>query len=125
MLNNPNDPNSPDFNIGFDQYAELAAETATYPTNFPIQAILYTAIGLSAETGEVANEVKKFMRDDDYLMTDDRRAKLKAELGDVLWYWFELCRMLKLDPVSVATDNLIKLKNRKANGTIKGAGNDR
>lgn len=119
------DPNQVDFDLTFDQYADLAAETAAYPNSNEAQRITYTAIGLSGEVGEVANQIKKYMRDDDYRLTAERKAKLSAELGDVLWYWFELCRSLGLDPVSVAYKNLLKLSARKASNTIKGEGDER
>lgn len=46
----------------------------------------YLALGLIGETGEVAEHVKKYLRDDEGFLTEDRRQKLIKELGDVLWY---------------------------------------
>jgi len=46
----------------------------------------YLGLGLIGETGEVAEHVKKCLRDDEGRLTDERREKLIKELGDVLWY---------------------------------------
>ena len=47
----------------FNNYQTNASRTAFYPRVFKNQGLYYTALGLSGEAGEVANKVKKVMRD--------------------------------------------------------------
>ncbi len=48
--------------------------------------IEYLNCGVIGETGELAEEVKKMLRDDNGHLTDARRAAIRTEAGDVLWY---------------------------------------
>ena len=98
-------------------YQKVAASTAIYPTQ---HAITYPALGLAGEAGEVANKVKKIIRDGKL----DKTA-LGAEIGDCLWYIASLCRDLNLDLGEIAKANLEKLQDRKARGTLKGSGDKR
>lgn len=98
-------------------YQKVAASTAIYPTQ---HAITYPALGLAGEAGEVANKVKKIIRDGKL----DKSA-LGAEIGDCLWYIAALCRDLNLDLGDIAKANLEKLQDRKARGTLKGSGDKR
>lgn len=105
----------------FSEYQRQAMTTAVYPGrgrgNF-----VYPALGLAGESGEVCEKVKKAIRDDDGRMTDERRALLSKELGDVLWYIATLATELGLDLDAIAAENLAKLAARKANGTLHGNG---
>jgi NTP pyrophosphatase (non-canonical NTP hydrolase) len=98
-------------------YQRAASSTAIYPTQ---HAITYPALGLAGEAGEVANKVKKIIRDGKL-----DKASLKAEIGDCLWYIAALCRDLNVDLGDVAKANLEKLQDRKARGTLKGSGDTR
>ena len=98
-------------------YQKVAASTAIYPTQ---HAITYPALGLAGEAGEVANKVKKIIRDGKL----DKSA-LGAEIGDCLWYIAAICRDLNLDLGEIAKANLEKLQDRKARGTLKGSGDKR
>jgi NTP pyrophosphatase (non-canonical NTP hydrolase) len=98
-------------------YQKMASSTAIYPTQ---HAITYPALGLAGEAGEVANKVKKIIRDGKL-----DKAALKGEIGDCLWYIAALCRDLNIDLGDVAKANLEKLQDRKARGTLKGSGDTR
>jgi NTP pyrophosphatase (non-canonical NTP hydrolase) len=98
-------------------YQKAASSTAIYPTQ---HAITYPALGLAGEAGEVANKVKKIIRDGKL-----DKAALKGEIGDCLWYIAALCRDLNIDLGDVAKANLEKLQDRKARGTLKGSGDTR
>jgi NTP pyrophosphatase (non-canonical NTP hydrolase) len=98
-------------------YQKAAATTAIYPTQ---HAITYPALGLAGEAGEVANKVKKVIRDGKL-----DKSSLKAEIGDCLWYIAALCRDLNVDLGDIAKANLEKLQDRKARGTLKGSGDKR
>lgn len=54
----------------FDDYQTAAARTAIYPSNI---RILYPALGLTGEAGEVANKIKRIYRDDGGQVTDECR----------------------------------------------------
>lgn len=104
-------------------YQEAAARTGgPISTDHPI---VYPTLGLTNEAGEVAGKVKKIFRDRGGVVTDDDRAALMLELGDVHWYLAELCTQLGIDLEDVAAANLAKLQGRMARGTMAGDGDDR
>lgn len=103
--------------MNMNTYQEMAAKTAIYNSS---HQILYPALGLVGEAGEVANKVKKMMRDGNF-----DRAAVVSELGDVLWYIAALCRDLNVEMNDVALDNLKKLYDRMQRGTIQGNGDNR
>jgi len=70
-----------------------------------------SAIGLSSETGEFNEIVKKIIFQGKPL-TEDNVFHMKRELGDILWYWINACRALDLDPNSVLKENIDKLSAR-------------
>lgn len=109
----------------FSDYQKQAATTALYPGRDAGKVAPYPALGLAGEAGEVAEHVKKAIRDDGGLITPARRDALKKELGDVLWYVAALCTELDLDMADVARANLDKLASRKARGTLQGSGDNR
>jgi NTP pyrophosphatase (non-canonical NTP hydrolase) len=85
----------------------------------------YPALGLAGEAGEVAEHVKKSIRDDGGVVTPERREALGKELGDVLWYLAQLATELELDLDEVADANLQKLRSRQLRGVLSGSGDDR
>jgi NTP pyrophosphatase (non-canonical NTP hydrolase) len=87
--------------------------------------IVYPTLGLANEAGEVAGKVKKIFRDRGGAITDDDRAALALELGDVLWYLAELCTQLGIGLGDVAAANITKLRGRAERGTLSGDGDHR
>jgi NTP pyrophosphatase (non-canonical NTP hydrolase) len=85
----------------------------------------YPALGLAGEAGEVAEHVKKSIRDDGGVVTAERREALGKELGDVLWYLAQLATELELELDEVAEANLQKLRSRQLRGVLSGSGDDR
>ena len=77
------------------------------------------------EAGEVAEKVKKVIRDKNGIFDNESKLGIKKELGDVLWYISNLCTELNFSLEDVATQNLEKLKLRAAKGLISGSGDDR
>jgi len=100
-----------------NDYQRAAASTAIYKQE---HAVIYPALGLAAEAGEVANKVKKILRDG----TFDRQA-IADEVGDCLWYIAALCRDLNVDLKDLADANLKKLKDRQQRGKLSGSGDNR
>lgn len=87
--------------------------------------IMYCALKLNGEAGEVAEKVGKALRDDRSLITDERRLALIIELGDVLWYIANLADELSVSLDEVARQNLNKLADRKARNVLHGSGDNR
>jgi len=108
--------------VELSDYQRLSRETAAYPRE---AWLAYPALGLAGEAGEVANDVKKVIRDDDGVVSGERRSQLAGELGDVLWYVAQLATELELDLEDVAGANLEKLRSRARRGVIAGSGDDR
>jgi NTP pyrophosphatase (non-canonical NTP hydrolase) len=108
-----------------NDYQTKARETAVYPKTSVQTNIFYPTLGLAGEAGEIANKVKKVIRDDNSQLTEERRLDLLDECGDVLWYLAELVGELGASFDEVAENNLQKLANRKAKNTLQGAGDKR
>ena len=77
------------------------------------------------EAGEVAEKVKKVIRDKKGIFDDESKEGIKKELGDVLWYLSNLCNEFDFKLEEDALQNLDKLKLRVAKGKISGSGDDR
>lgn len=108
----------------FNDYQTDAKATRAYPEygKGTIGAVAYCALGVAGEGGEVANKVKKLVRDGDTLAM---REKICDELGDVLWYVAILADELNVELNTIALGNLKKLRDRKRNLTIRGEGDAR
>ena len=105
-----------------DMYQQVAKTTAIYPRE---QAIIYPTLGLTGEAGEVANKVKKIIRDGSNKNDDRMVSEIKSEIGDCLWYIAVLADDIGCKLSDIANANLIKLANRKEKGTIHGSGDNR
>lgn len=109
--------------MDFSDYQREARKTAEYPTlGHPI---VYPALGLAGEAGEVAEKVKKAMRDDYMVITDARKTEIIKELGDTLWYLSAVADELHVTLDWVAHCNIEKLKDRKDRNMINGSGDNR
>jgi len=109
--------------MNFNDYQRECRKTAIYPNQG--SNITYPTLGLVGEAGEVAEKVKKLMRDHDSILTDDYREKIVKELGDVLWYASALADELRVSLDHVAEVNLAKLKARQEQNKLNGEGSDR
>lgn len=109
--------------MNFTDYQTKSRVTAKYPAIG--HAVIYPALGLVNEAGEVAGKIKKIFRDKDGVVGEAEREALKAELGDVLWYIAQVCTELDLSLDEVAESNLTKLLDRQARGKIQGDGDNR
>lgn len=96
--------------MNFEDYQSEASQTALYPRR--MSNLDYPTLGLAGEAGEVANIVKKIQRDNDGVITDEIRGKLKDELGDVLWYISACADELGLTLNEIAEFNVNKLAKR-------------
>jgi len=109
--------------MDFSEYQIKSRKTAKYPViGHPV---IYPALGLVNEAGEVAGKIKKVFRDKGGAISAETHTALKAELGDVLWYVVQICNELELSLDEVAEFNLAKLYDRLERGTIQGDGDER
>jgi len=92
-------------------YQEKAAEYANEDLSQKEAMITFT-LGLSGESGEVADLIKKHLGHGHPLDEE----KVKKELGDVLWYVSQLANYLGMSLEDVASTNIAKLEARYAEG---------
>src|SRR5574338_355145 len=108
----------------FNEYQKMAGYTAIYPGKGEVIGLAYVGLGLG-EAGEVQGKIKKVLRDDGGVITDEKRTAILAECGDVLWYLANLCTELDVSLSEVAEANIEKLLDRKARGVLQGSGDSR
>jgi len=106
-------------------YQKKARQTAIYPDQEDLGGLLYVTLGMVGEAGEIANKVKKILRDDHGFITLDRKSEILQELGDLLWYVSQVATELDTQLSAVAVANLQKLYARKSDGTLSGSGDAR
>lgn len=109
--------------MDFKEYDDAAEVTAVYPNqgNNPI----YPTLGLAGEAGEIAEKIKKMIRDDAGVLTEERKQTLIKELGDVLWYVSALAREIGSSLDEVANTNITKLHSRLKRNKLHGDGDNR
>ncbi len=105
------------------EYQSRSRATAVYPNAG--DNLIYPTLGLAGEAGEVAEKVKKMIRDDAGVLSAERREAIAKELGDVLWYVAQVATEANLDLDQVAAANIEKLLSRRDRGVLQGSGDDR
>lgn len=108
--------------MDFNTYQQQAATTAVYPES---AKYVYPTLGLCGETGEVAEKIKKVIRDNGGVFTEEKKKEIVKEVGDVLWYIAALLSDLGVTMDEAAVGNLEKLFSRKERGVINGNGDNR
>ena len=109
--------------MDFETYEKQARLTAMYPDLG--ENNIYPTLGLVGEAGEVAEKVKKVLRDKDGIFDKESKLEIKKELGDVLWYLSNLCSEFGFSLNDVAQTNLDKLSHRSLRGKLSGSGDNR
>jgi NTP pyrophosphatase (non-canonical NTP hydrolase) len=109
--------------MDFNYYQNRARETAIYPNMG--SEFTYPALGLVGEAGEIANKLKKVIRDDSGILSKVVRESVSDELGDVLWYVAQLATEMGTDLNAIAQRNIDKLASRRERGVIAGSGDNR
>lgn len=102
----------------FNEYFDFVKSMKVYPEK---HAIVYPALGMVGEAGEISEKVKKWLRGDRELDHDG----LLKELGDPLWYITSLADDLGFTLQDVIDANVDKLTSRKERGVLKGSGDNR
>jgi len=108
--------------MNVNEYQSWTETTAIYPKEFELS---YLALGLVGEAGEIANHIKKVLRDYNGKVTDEMKKTLINELGDIEWYIARLCEFLGTTIEDVMQINFEKLESRKKRNVLKGSGDNR
>jgi len=109
----------------FDEYQKKAIQTALNRKPDFWTAGVYRTLGLVGEAGEVAEKMKKIIRDKDGKVSAIDKKEIIKEMGDVLWYLQALADYLGVPFEEVAKANLKKLHSRQRRGKIGGSGDNR
>ncbi len=114
--------------MDFNEYQRAARDTDLYVIddehNAPArEQILYMALGVAGEAGEIADSVKKWIRGD--FDSQELRKRILKEVGDELWYLSRLCAKLGVPLNYVASQNIEKLHDRLERDVLRGDGDDR
>ena len=106
----------------FNDYQNETRLTAHYPEIG--NTFIFPTLGLVGEAGEVAENIKKLMRDKAARtpadLSESDREEIVKELGDVLWYLAQLATELGVSLEAVANTNLTKIHSRAARGQSNG-----
>jgi len=105
-----------------NDYQKMALETAIYPNEYKV---IYPALGMAGEAGEVADKVKKIIRDNNSKISNEKALEIAKEVGDVLWYCATMANDLGFDLETIAKMNYQKLHSRQQRGVISGNGDNR
>ncbi len=108
----------------FDEYQKRALTTVISKGD-DFKDTLHWVLGINGEAGEVAEKVKKIIRDKNGVISQDDKNELAKELGDVLWYLAVFAKDLGFSFDRIASSNLEKLQSRKSRGALQGSGDNR
>lgn len=119
--------------VDLTKYMEFVDSTTSYPSksneefiarirqltdsDVPIARLMTAAVGMSAESGEFVEIVKKIAFQGKEL-TEDNRIHLIKELGDVYWYFTQAMLGLGIDLNEVVVTNVMKLTARYPDGAF-------
>lgn len=111
--------------MDFDEYQKHAGRTVTFSEKPFSYQLMYLGLSIAGESGEVAEKIKKVMRNDDGALSEEKRVEIQYELGDVLWAVANLARILDIPLSTVAKTNIEKINDRMARGVTKSSGDNR
>lgn len=107
-----------------NEYQQQALTTALFSGD-AVRDLCHWALGVAGEAGEVADKVKKVLRDADAVLSPEDKTEIAKELGDVLWYIAVMAQELGVSLEDVGDQNITKLRSRQARGVIGGSGDNR
>lgn len=108
----------------FDDYQKQAL-TTVISTDDSFKDALHWVLGICGEAGEVAEKVKKIIRDKNGEISLEDKQEMAKEIGDVLWYLAVFAHEMGYSLDEVAVNNLNKLQDRKNRGVLGGSGDNR
>lgn len=111
----------------FEEYQKQAISTLVTDHAYgDITAqMMAQVLGLVGESGELAEKVKKLIRDKAGQISEADKAEILKELGDILWYVNTVAHLLGSSVSEVAQNNLDKVLSRQQRGVTKGSGDNR
>ena len=95
-----------------------------YSEGLPVERLLTAAVGMSAESGEFTEIIKKILFQGKPV-NEENLFHLKRELGDVMWYCAMLAKEVDMNLGRIMEENLDKLADRKARNRLQGDGDNR
>ena len=95
-----------------EKHSERLAKVHIYNEGVYVAELLNACLGLSGETGELLDMVKKWIFHEKPLDQEH----LKKELGDVMWYVAMFCKAMNWNLDDVMRINVDKLKARYPEG---------
>lgn len=107
-----------------EEYQKQALTTVIQTDN-EFRDLLHWVLGINGEAGEIAEKMKKIIRDKNGELSDKDKQELAKEVGDVLWYLAVFAHNLGVPLEEIAQANLDKLQSRKARGVLQGSGDNR
>ncbi|HUY85202.1 MAG TPA: nucleoside triphosphate pyrophosphohydrolase family protein [Candidatus Dormibacteraeota bacterium] len=110
--------------MNFNDYQKRALTTVISEGN-EFNDLLHWVLGINGESGEIAEKVKKIIRDKGGKVSAEDKKELGREIGDVLWYLAVFAHHLGIKFDDVAADNLSKLADRQKRGRLQGSGDHR
>lgn len=138
----------PQHDLTFNQYSADVTRHAQYPNEG--RNMVYPAMGIVGESGELADKIKKYWRNEsaktlekfagsfaamqDHAclnamsaksMPDEFRMEVAKEIGDVLWYLNALAKEINFTLEEIAALNMQKLRDRAERNVIKSIGDNR
>ena len=113
--------------MNFDEYTRTALSTLLDQQEYGdiSPQLIDQVLGLVGEGGEVADKVKKLIRDKRGRLSDEDKVSIVKELGDVLWYVTTIAHLLDSSLEDVARANNQKLLSRQSRKVLGGSGDDR
>lgn len=112
-------------NYTLEEYQKDVANLAFYPNRGTTPGLAYVGLGVAGESGEVADKIKKVIRDDAGEVSEEKKRAIIIEGGDALWYLAELATHFGVSMGDMAMMNIAKLRSRQERGTFGGSGDER
>lgn len=109
--------------MNLNNYQHLALRTAS-PKDKKNE-LFHLLLGLCGESGEIAEKMKKIVRDKGSDFSTVDLEDLKKELGDVLWHVAVIADYFDITLDDVGSANIKKLASRLERGKIGGSGDNR
>jgi len=95
--------------MNFNEFQNFVNKTYYFTGETKREELLYLGLATNSEAGELADEIKKMIRDDKGNLTEERKEKIKKEMGDTLFYMAILSSKLGFDFSDAANAEIDKL----------------
>ncbi len=106
-----------------NEYQQKALHTAASKNKH--NEFFHLVLGLVGESGEIAEKVKKLVRDHKSNLEKLDKEDIAKELGDVMWYVATLAHFLDYNLEEIGEKNIQKLSDRQKRSKLGGSGDNR